>query len=56
MTQFATVDLNINSGWLEGSDGWKAGMDYNLVALSVFLPRYRAEQQHHCNSCNPYGR
>lgn len=35
MTQFATVDLNINSGWLEGSDGWKAGMDYNMVALSM---------------------
>ncbi len=38
MTQFATVDLNINAGWPVDYNGWKAGMDYNLVALS-FLSR-----------------
>lgn len=38
MTQFATVDLHINAGWPVDYNGWKAGMDYNLVALS-FLSR-----------------
>lgn len=44
MTQFATIDLNINAGWPEGSDGWKAGMDYNLVALS-FLSRAKVQNK-----------
>lgn len=38
MTQFATVDLMIDAGWPEGYDGWKAGMDSNLVTLS-FIAR-----------------
>lgn len=44
MTQFATIDLGINAGWPEGSNGWKAGMDYNLIALS-FIARAKVQNK-----------
>lgn len=38
MTQFAIANVGVNAGWLEGQDGWKAGMDQSLITLG-FLNR-----------------
>jgi hypothetical protein len=36
MTQFAYPQTGINSGYLEGQDGWKAGADFNWAILHLF--------------------
>lgn len=37
MTQTAANNVGLNSGWLSGAGGWKAGMDNNFILLDPLV-------------------